>query len=161
MVLRSDEFREVQFGVAATDRLPTEACRPAILRQVYETLFRRAESILNAGHAVIADALFLDPANRAAIEAVAKRAGVPFRALWLTAAPDILEARVAVRRNDASDATVDVLRRQLETAPGPLTWYTLEAGLRPDDVLQRARAAAIKQTVWPRRAHRLGGAAEN
>ncbi len=142
VVLRSDEIRKMLFGVPATERLPPEAYTSAVSQRVYETLYRRAGTILQAGHAVIADALFSRPADRLAIEALADRESVSFRGLWLTAPYQVLAARVAARRNDASDATVDVLQRQMATPPGPMAWYTLDASLRPDDVLQSARTAS-------------------
>jgi len=142
VVLRSDEIRKALFGVPSTQRLPPEAYRGDVSKRVYETLYRRAESLLRAGHAVIADALFSRPADRVALETIARQCGVSFRGFWLSAPYEVLAARIAARRNDASDATVDVLKQQMETPPGPMDWYTLDAALRPDDVLKRARAAS-------------------
>lgn len=140
VVLRSDEIRKALFGVPATERLPPEAYASEVSQRVYETLYRRAATLLHAGQAVIADALFSRPADRLAVETIARQGGVPFRGLWLTAPYEVLAARVAVRRNDASDATVEVLKRQMETPPGPISWYTLDASRRPDDVLKSALA---------------------
>lgn len=142
VLLRSDEIRKALFRVPATERLPAEAYGATVSRRVYDILYARAEQILRAGHAVIIDGVFLRPDDRTAVEAVAARAGAVFRGLWLAAPFEILAARVAARRNDPSDATVDVLRRQMETPRGPMSWYTLDAGLRPDAVLIAAIRAA-------------------
>ena len=74
------------------------------------------------------------------MERVAIDAGVPFQGLWLTAPAEILVQRVAARRGDVSDATPDVLRQQLATDPGPLTWALLDVSGSPEAVAGRARA---------------------
>jgi predicted kinase len=48
--------------------------------------------------------------------------------------------RVAARRGDVSDATPDVLRQQLATAPGALTWPLLDVSGSPEAVAAQARA---------------------
>jgi aminoglycoside phosphotransferase family enzyme/predicted kinase len=75
-----------------------------------------------------------------AAERVAIDAGVPFQGLWLTAPAEILVQRVAARRGDVSDATPDVLRQQLATDPGPLTWALTDVSGSPEAVAGRARA---------------------
>ena len=64
--------------------------------------------------------------------------------LWLTAAGDELAARVAARRNDASDATPEFVARQLTWDTGALSpaWTTLDAGAGPDETLRRAHGDA-------------------
>jgi len=69
--------------------------------------------MLKAGRAVVLDATFIDPALRARAEALAAECAVPFHAAWLDAPVEVLEARVAGRKGDASDATVAVLRDQV------------------------------------------------
>jgi uncharacterized protein len=70
---------------------------------------------------------------------MAARAQVPFDGVWLTAPATVLEARVAARKGDASDATVAVLRQQLARDPGPMTWRTVDAS--ETDSASRAIAA--------------------
>jgi aminoglycoside phosphotransferase family enzyme/predicted kinase len=134
--LRSDEIRKRQHGAAPETRLPPEAYTPEASARVHDELVRMAGVALSAGHSVVADAMFLDPAMRAAVEAAAGAAR--FDGLWLTAPPDVLEARVAARRGDASDADAAVLRRVLAAHPGPLSWHVLDATL---DAEPGARAA--------------------
>ena len=66
---------------------------------------------LPAGQSVVLDAAFLDPAQRDAAAAVARHAGQRFDGIWLEAPLDVLRARIAARRGDASDATEAVLLR--------------------------------------------------
>lgn len=125
VVLRSDRIRKDRFGVSEADRLGPDAYRPAVSIAVYDTLVERAEALLGEGMAVIADATFLHPDSRAAIQAVAARAGVAFDGIWLEAPEARIRARLSARARagaDASDADVAVFDRQLEEDPGPITW---------------------------------------
>jgi uncharacterized protein len=140
VVLRSDVVRKRLHGAAPGDRLPPAAYRKEASCLVYDTLARRAAMLVHAGHATIVDAVFLDPAERVQIERVACEAGVPFQGLWLTAPEDILVQRVAARRGDVSDATADVLRQQLATDPGALTWPLLDVSGSPEAVAAQACA---------------------
>jgi aminoglycoside phosphotransferase family enzyme/predicted kinase len=140
VVLRSDVVRKRLHGVAPGDRLPPAAYRKEASRPVYGALAERAAVLLRAGHAAIVDAVFLDPAERAQIERVALEADVAFQGLWLSAPEDILLQRVTARRGDVSDATPDVLRQQLTTDPGALTWPLLDVSGSPDAVAAQARA---------------------
>ncbi|MBQ1542803.1 gluconate kinase [Caulobacter sp. CCUG 60055] len=134
VILRTDEIRKRLWGVGALDRLPAEAYAPEVGRRVYATLFDEAGACLAAGRAVVLDAVFLRPEERAQAEAVAKAAGAPFRGVWLEAAPDVLRGRVASRTGDASDADVAVLEAQLDRDAGEIGWERLdaEAPLRED-----------------------------
>ncbi|WP_376092273.1 AAA family ATPase [Roseomonas sp. CCTCC AB2023176] len=125
--LRTDEVRKRLAGVGPEDRLPPEAYAPERSAAVHAELFALAEAALRGGHAVVTDAVFLDPAVRAGVEAVAAGAGVPFRGLWLEARMDVLETRISGRRGDASDATVEVMRRAAAVDPGPMNWHRLDA----------------------------------
>ncbi len=55
--------------------------------------------------------------------------------------PQVLAERVQARRGDASDATLTVMRRQLDVDLGQLTWLTLTSDADPDTVAIRAKAA--------------------
>ena len=135
--LRSDLERKSLFGGRETERLAAEHYTDATSAQVYGILYRKARTALAAGHAVIADAVFSKPEERAAIEAVAAELGTPFQGLWLTAAPEHLLARVAERGGDASDATPGVVRQQLRWQTGPLSprWSEVDGGGSPTETL--------------------------
>ncbi len=131
LVLRSDEIRKRLAGVPPEQRLPPEAYTPEASAAVFAALAASAETALRAGHAVIADAVFLRPGERAAIEAAARAAGVRFVGLWLTAPRAVLEARIAARTGDASDADAAVLAAAAARDAGPVTWQALDASRDP------------------------------
>lgn len=140
-VVRTDMLRKRLAGVAPETRLPGAAYTRDSARQVYEALYGAAAEALAAGRPVIVDAVFADPAERAAIAGVAETAGAPFAGLWLEAPHEILGQRIAARRGDASDATADVLRRQLDYDLGPIDWIRIDAGGDAPASLSRAQAA--------------------
>jgi aminoglycoside phosphotransferase family enzyme/predicted kinase len=137
-VLRSDILRKRMMGVAPETPLPEEAYDAAASRAVYARLGEEASTLLQGGRSVILDAVFLRPEERAAAEAVARDIGVGFQGLWLEAAPEAMAARIEDRRHDASDATVEILRRQLTLPAGAVTWRRLDAGGPPAAVLAAA-----------------------
>ncbi|OYX88556.1 MAG: hypothetical protein B7Y75_00460, partial [Azorhizobium sp. 35-67-5] len=83
------------------------------------------------------------PDERAAIAAVARTQGAAFTGLWLEAPADLLRTRVEARRNDASDATPEVVDRQERYEIGELAWARLDARL-PLPELGRQAAALIR-----------------
>jgi hypothetical protein len=143
LVLRSDEIRKRRAGLAPEERLPPTAYAPEASAAVFAELTALAAEALRGGHAVIADAAFLRPEERAAIEAA--RGDAPFHGVWLEAPLEVLRARVAARRGDASDADAAVLEAAAARDPGPIGWQRLDAaadpipaarcalGLNPDD----------------------------
>ena len=139
IVLRSDVIRKRLAGVAETARLPADDYRPCTSRRVYGEIARRAAAALDAGYPVIADAVFAKPGERAEIEGVARHRGVRFDGLWLHADAAVLHRRIEARTGDASDATAEVLRHQLEYRLGRVTWTRLEAGRPRDAVAAAAR----------------------
>jgi aminoglycoside phosphotransferase family enzyme/predicted kinase len=128
VVLRTDEARKRLAGAGPVDRLPPEIYTPEFYSRVYDTVFETARAALMAGHAVVLDATFTEPEMRARAEALAAGCGVPFHGAWLTAPPDALEARVAGRTGDASDATIEVLRDQVRRHGGDaVSWRKVDA----------------------------------
>jgi aminoglycoside phosphotransferase family enzyme/predicted kinase len=127
VILRSDEIRKRRAGLSPAERAPAAAYSAAADAAVFDELFATAEMLLRAGRAVVLDATFLRPELRAGAEAAARATGTPFHGLWLEAAAEVLEARVARRRGDASDADVAVLRAQLARDPGPMGWSVIDA----------------------------------
>ena len=144
--LRSDLERKRLHGVAETARLAPETYTQATSNAVYAVLYEKARETLAARHAVIVDAVFAKPEERARIEAIAVELGVPFQGMWLTARPEQLVKRVAVRQSDASDATPEIVRRQLgwHLDPLPETWKEIDAGGTPQETLQSARVAILR-----------------
>ena len=126
IVLRSDEIRKRLWGVAPLERLPTAAYTKEASGRVYETMFQEAHQILHAGCAVILDAVFLSPEERDRCRRLAEEEGVNFQGYWLDAPLSTLRERLATRRNDASDAGVEVLEKQLDYDKGGVDWQKVE-----------------------------------
>lgn len=141
--LRSDLERKALFGRAETERLGPECYTDAATERVYGILLEKARRALAAGHGVILDAVFARPEERRRLERLAESADVQLKALWLTAEPETLMERVARRRNDASDATVDVVRKQLGYDLGAFSssWKVLDTGRDGQTAVRRAEAA--------------------
>ena len=111
-ILSSDRIRKQMWGVPASSKLPELAYQTDFSENVYAAQADCAQKLVQAGCAVIADAVFEREASRQRIEQCAARAGVPFSGFWLEAPPAALSARVRLRTNDPSDATEDVVRAQ-------------------------------------------------
>ena len=126
VVIRSDEIRKKLCGVKPMDRLGPEGYTGEMSRRVYERLMEQADKVVRGGYSAVADAVFAESTDRDAIEHVAKEAGVPFVGLWLEAPERLLVSRLEGRGPDASDAGVDVLRRQLASRLDSLRWYRLD-----------------------------------
>lgn len=126
-IVESDRIRKAMHGVPAETRLPDKAYRPGVSERVYRQLAWRAELILAEGGSVVADAVFDKLEDRVRIERAASETNVPFAGFWLTADPAVLWRRVGERKGGPSDATVDILARQLQRDAGPLTWREIKA----------------------------------
>jgi aminoglycoside phosphotransferase family enzyme/predicted kinase len=137
-VLRSDVIRKRLFEVAPETRLPTSAYTPQVSRRVYQTLRRKAANMLAAGYSVIVDAVSLKLSERQSFVTVAEAAGVPFTGIWLEAPPVTMDRRLRARRHDASDASPEVLARQLQQDPGTIEWVRIDAGGDPKACLSAA-----------------------
>lgn len=139
--IRSDVVRKSLMKVAPETRLPASAYTHAVGEEVYRRVRAQAAASLAAGYCAIVDATFMDEGERAAIAAVAARAGVPFDALWLTAPDAVLLDRVAKRRGDASDADRAVLMQQLHAPLGAMTWQRVDVSGDAARALAAARRA--------------------
>src|SRR6185312_466904 len=60
LVLRSDEIRKRRYGLAPEQRLPPEAYADDVTVAVFTEIATTARDVASGGHAVIADATFLD-----------------------------------------------------------------------------------------------------
>jgi len=145
--LRSDLERKALFGRAEAERLGPEGYTEKATARVYATLVEKAGRILAAGHGVIVDAVFARADERRHLEEAAEKAGLRLKGLWLTASPAILMERVAARRNDASDATVDVVKSQIDYDIGLLSpsWTVVDAGGDREETIRRAQKALSGQ----------------
>ena len=146
LVLRSDEIRKRLCQAAPEQRLRPAAYDPEMDQWVHNEMMEGVRQSIFARHAVIVDATFIEPAYRAALAELAASFGAPFVGLWLRAPMETLEQRIAARRNDASDATVTLLRRIAALDPGVRLWHDIDAS---DAMGAAAQARAILGMASP------------
>jgi predicted kinase len=128
VVLRTDEARKRLMGAGPVDRLARETYTAAFYARVYDEVLTTARAVLKAGHSVVLDATFTEPDLRRRAEALAADCAVPFAGAWLEAPLAVLEARVAARTGDASDATLAVLHDQVARHGGQAAdWPKVDA----------------------------------
>ena len=118
--LRSDVERKRLFGLGPLDDSGSTLGRglytPDASARTYQRLHDLADGLLAASHPVLVDATFMKRAHRQPFRDLAARHDVPFILLDCIADPETLRARVVTRRargDDAAEANIDVLERQL------------------------------------------------
>ncbi len=139
-VLRSDVLRKRLAGVKESSPLPQQFYTPEAHAAVYRCLEEEARTCLAGGCPVILDAVWGQGSEREALAALVRDMGVPFAGLWLEAPRDLLEKRIRARKSDASDATVEVLHRQLALGESPEDWRKLDAAGSPEEMAKAALA---------------------
>ncbi len=119
--LRSDVERKRLFGLA-----PEESSHSHLAQGIYDKnagertyarLAQLAQTLLQAGFAVLVDATFLRSAQRGPFLTLAQRLNIPCLILLFNAAPATLRRRIEERSRrggDASEADVSVLEHQLQ-----------------------------------------------
>ncbi len=125
--LRSDVERKRLAGRDELERLGPEHYTIEASRSIYAHLEKTAQAILSTGHSVVIDAVFARPEERISIADAASRAGAEFIGFWLDASEEQLIARVEARQGDASDATSNVVRSQMNFDLGEIAWRRLDA----------------------------------
>ncbi|BCH33314.1 hypothetical protein MesoLjLc_52440 [Mesorhizobium sp. L-8-10] len=151
-IVESDRIRKAIHGVSAETRLPDKAYRPEVSETVYRQMAWRAELILAEGGCVIADATFEKEKNRHLIGDAAGRLELPFVGIWLEAEPALLWRRVSERQGGPSDATIDILSRQLDRTSGAIDWHRVDASATPQEVADEILRAGAGPTIHARRA---------
>lgn len=118
--IRSDIERKRLFGLDGMARsgspLDGGLYSPQGHRLTYQRLADLCKIVIEAGWPVIADAAFLQRAERQAFRVLAQDLDADYAILDLQAPPEVLRQRVAQRErtgNDASEATLAVLEKQL------------------------------------------------
>jgi hypothetical protein len=119
--VRSDVERKRLFGVARGARSGSDIdagiYTPDAHVLTYQRLRELASTILQAGWSVVVDAAFLQRQERDMFHTLARQHGARFAILAPQAANDVLRKRIRARQSagqDASEATVEVLERQLQ-----------------------------------------------
>jgi predicted kinase len=140
VILRSDVTRKRLLGLAPEAHLDAAAYGPGIGERVYTRMLAEARRTLRAGFDAILDAAFLRPGQQAEAARLAAAEGVAMHGFWLSAPAAVMVDRIAARRDDASDATPEVLAQQLAAHPDAPSWTHLDASRPPDAVAAQALA---------------------
>ena len=127
LIVRSDEIRKRLHSQPPEARLPPQAYTPSANAATNTAVVEQAGMGAQAGRSVIVDATFLDGTIRHQLAAAVAQTGARFVGVWLQAPLPVLEARIAARLGDASDATVAVLRRSARNDPGAGDWLAVDA----------------------------------
>jgi predicted kinase len=135
MVFRSDEIRKRLAGRPRLDQLGPEGYTPEMSTRVYDRLLDDAGMTIRSGHTAIVDAVYAQPAERAAIEQAARDLSVPFVGCWLDAPEEARIARAESRRRDPSDADAAVIREQTKRHVGPIAWCRVDAARPAETVI--------------------------
>ena len=120
--VRADVERKRLFGLApqaSSAAVPGGIYTAEASQRTHEALAQAARWALGAGHTVLVDATFLNPAMRQRFMALATQAQVPCRILSFEAPLAVLRERVRSRQlagGDASEASVQVLESQWAAA---------------------------------------------
>ncbi len=138
LVLRADLERKAMLEIPWRDRLPEAAYTREASARVYERQRIKSAAALNGGASVIVDAVHSRPDERVALERVAREAGAAFTGLWLDADRTVIEARVAARTADPSDADRSVVAKQARYDSGEIGWMKIDASGGPGANLTRA-----------------------
>lgn len=138
--VRSDVERKRLAAVGPLQPLPPEAYIAAAAEDTCAAVLKRAAAALDAGQSVIVDAVFAREDERRAVEDLASSTGVEVIGIWLEAPFDIRLARVAARRDDASDADAAVVRAQAGRDIGRIGWQVVTSQGGLDATLARVRA---------------------
>ncbi|MBK7249345.1 MAG: AAA family ATPase [Gammaproteobacteria bacterium] len=155
--VRSDVERKRLAGLGALDRSGAGAPGAGLYGgggtlRTYARLAECARHALAAGQDIIVDAAFLQAGQRMAFRSLAHEEGCTALIVSCAAAPDVLRTRVQARERsgaDPSDATLEVLERQLAEAE-PLTPEEQAQALVLDTSAPTsiaALAAAIRQRL--------------
>ena len=135
---------ERKAGLPKEIHLPKTAYSEGRRGAVYQAMLERAETLLCAGHSVLLDATFIDVGWRDEVASLAARTGVPFHGLWLDAPEGVLENRLLMREEGASDADVDVLRKQVQVPLGAMVWQRIDASRAIAEVLKDAQVQILR-----------------
>ncbi len=143
--LRSDVERKRLAGLTAREPSHSDVGVGIYSSEATHSLYQRLKSlatdVVAAGFPVIVDATFLKREQRAEFCELAATLNVPFRIIPFSADPATLRQRVQQRQSravDASEATLAVLDRQLET-------------YEPLDESEHARSTTVQKIIqsWP------------
>ena len=145
------------FGVSAETRLGPDAYQPDVSANVYREIAKSAQLILSEAGTVVVDAVFDKPETRTQIEHAASQSSMPFVGVWLDMDAATLLQRVRDRTGGPSDATTEVLQKQLKRDAGKIGWTRLDAGAPAVDIVHAILTLCIDSAgeVAPNHAREL------
>jgi hypothetical protein len=150
--VRSDVERKRLAGLAATERGEPALYAPDMTERTYARLREIAATLLGAGVAVVIDAASLRADERRDLTRVADACGAVACVVACEAPVEVLRQRLSARaeaRRDPSDATREVLERQLgwreARAPDEPHWHAIDTDCDADQLV--ARCAALAQAI--------------
>ncbi len=140
--IRSDIERKRLFGYRAQEHtdsgLDSGLYTQEAGRKTYLRLAGCAKAVIEAGFPAIVDAAFLKTEQRDQFRQLADECGVQFLIVDFQASDEELCRRIRQRQNDVSEATIDVLRHQQQSAQ-PLSAgeqaYVITINTESDNVL--------------------------
>ena len=116
--IRSDAVRKHLGGVPLDESGGSDLYTPKMTEQTYDRLLSLGFELARQGFTVILDAKFERRFWREAAVEGARARGLPIRIFYCSAPLSVLQGRLAQRVGDISDATPDLLERQLAAAEG-------------------------------------------
>lgn len=144
--LRTDGIRKRLLGLPPEIRLGEEGYKPVISAKVYRRLAKTTQELLEKSQTVIAEATFTRRQSRNVMEKIAAKAQAPFTGIWLEAPLETMIARADSRafsdnpNTEASDATGEIVARQVKDLRGEIRWHRLSTNRPFDEVLADALA---------------------
>ena len=115
--IRSDVERKRLFKITPTtnisEKVDSGIYSSDASQRTYKKLLELTSMIIKSGYSVIVDAAFLKREQREPFQKIAKRLKIPYIILEITAPAETLRQRIALRKNDVSDADLVVLEHQL------------------------------------------------
>ena len=100
---------------------------------------------LEGGQTAIVDAVHAKEEEREALAALAAKMGVAFTGIWLEAPRATLRQRVGSRKDDVSDATPEIVDRQLAYDLGKQNFAVIDAGKPLEQVIRSCLAKIGEQ----------------
>jgi uncharacterized protein len=118
--IRSDIERKRLFGYRAQEHTGSGLDSGLYTREAglktYQRLADCAKAVIEAGFSAIIDATFLKSGQRELFQKLAAECGIKFLIVDFQASEEELCRRIRLRQNDASEATIDVLKHQKQSA---------------------------------------------
>jgi len=122
IVLRSDVERKRLYAEEVDTDRPNDYKQgiysPQATEKTYQLLKQLSDGILSAGFSVIVDATFSRPDQRELFQRLAKQKHYDYKIIELKVSEKTMRQRIVSRENDASDANVKILQKQLENWQG-------------------------------------------